>query len=191
VGLGQEKAPPNPEWEAKADAYHAAALAETGPPNPFDTLTMLERWKADAEPANELGQVSFSRALLDSATDALREALEIARSEHLRGKEAFRRGAQECRDMMARFVEQGGGPIRGGPHILIAQSIRANWNPEWGADPGPPRNMRDHGWLGPDLHDKAEALDHGTHPAESGPSGRPGKADRPDTAEDRTAHDEP
>jgi hypothetical protein len=28
-------------------------------------------------------------------------------------------------------------------------------------------------------------------PAESGLSGRPGKADRPDTAEDRTAHDEP
>lgn len=74
------------------------------------------------------------------------------------GDVAFRAGAQEMREMLARFVEQGGGPIRGGPHILIAQSIRANWNPEWGVDPGPPRNMRDHGWLGPDLHDKAQAL---------------------------------
>jgi hypothetical protein len=30
-----------------------------------------------------------------------------------------------------------------------------------------------------------------TNPADRGTSGRPGKADRPDTAEDRTAHDEP
>lgn len=44
---------------------------------------------------------------------------------------AFRQGAQECREMMARFVEQGGDAI-------TAASIRANWNPEWGADPGPP-----------------------------------------------------
>jgi hypothetical protein len=69
-----EKREPNPEWEAKADAYHAAALAEAGV-DPQATLAMLERWKADAEPANEMGQVSFSRAMLDSATDALRLTL--------------------------------------------------------------------------------------------------------------------
>lgn len=45
--------------------------------------------------------------------------------------ENFRRGAQAMREMAARFVEQGGSPI-------AAQSIRANWNPNWGADPGPP-----------------------------------------------------
>lgn len=43
----------------------------------------------------------------------------------------FRAGAQLCREMMARFVEQGGDPI-------TAASIRANWNPSWGADPGKP-----------------------------------------------------
>lgn len=41
---------------------------------------------------------------------------------------AFRRGAQAMREMLARFVEQGG--LR-----TAAQSIRANWNPNWGPDP--------------------------------------------------------
>ncbi len=84
------KPAPNPEWEAKAKAYHDEITAEVGI-NPFDTLTMLERWKSDAEPANEQGQVSFSRAMLDSATDALRNALEIARNEHLRAEALERR----------------------------------------------------------------------------------------------------
>jgi hypothetical protein len=76
-----EKPEPNPEWEAKAKALRdqtrmkaeemAAELDE--PVNePEATLTMLERWTADAEPANEHGQVSFSRAMLESAEDTLR-----------------------------------------------------------------------------------------------------------------------
>ena len=47
------------------------------------------------------------------------------------GNEAFRVGAQMCREMMARFVEQGG-------DVATAMSIRANWNPAWGGDPGKP-----------------------------------------------------
>lgn len=43
----------------------------------------------------------------------------------------FARGAQACREMMARFVEQGG-------DTSTATSIRANWHPGWGADPGQP-----------------------------------------------------
>jgi hypothetical protein len=66
-----EKPAPNPEWEALADAAHAAIRAEVGQDEPEQTLKMLQTWKADAEPANELGQISFSRAMLDSATDAL------------------------------------------------------------------------------------------------------------------------
>lgn len=72
--LAKEKPDPNPEWEALADAYHAKGLAEHGI-EAAATLDMLEHWKADAEPANRHGQVSFSRALLDSATDALRATL--------------------------------------------------------------------------------------------------------------------
>lgn len=41
----------------------------------------------------------------------------------------FRNGAQACREMMARFVEQGGDSV-------TANSIRLNWNPAWGTDPG-------------------------------------------------------
>lgn len=42
----------------------------------------------------------------------------------------FQRGAQACREMMARFVEV--------THPQIAQSIRLNWHPGWGGDPGQP-----------------------------------------------------
>lgn len=46
-----------------------------------------------------------------------------------RAEEAFAEGAAACREMLARFVEQGGNPE-------IAASIRANWHPSWGKDPG-------------------------------------------------------
>jgi hypothetical protein len=46
-----------------------------------------------------------------------------------RVQEAFIAGAQACREMMARFVEQGG-------DAATAASIRANWLPSWGVDPG-------------------------------------------------------
>jgi|SRR5579859_6525113 len=44
----------------------------------------------------------------------------------------FRAGLLACREYMARFVEQGGDK-------MTAQSIRANWWPHLGEDPGPPR----------------------------------------------------
>lgn len=49
---------------------------------------------------------------------------------HERVGEAFVDGAQACRELMARFVEQGG-------DLATAASIRANWHPSWGDDPGP------------------------------------------------------
>jgi hypothetical protein len=45
---------------------------------------------------------------------------------------AFRAGFLLCREYMARFVEQGG-------DAPTAASIRANWIPTFGPDPGPPR----------------------------------------------------
>jgi hypothetical protein len=44
----------------------------------------------------------------------------------------FRAGLLACREYMARFIEQGGNPT-------IAQSVRANWWPVLGDDPGAPR----------------------------------------------------
>jgi len=46
-----------------------------------------------------------------------------------RVEEAFNDGARAMREMLARFVEQGG-------DTQTSASIRANWNPSWGKDPG-------------------------------------------------------
>lgn len=46
-----------------------------------------------------------------------------------RAEELFTAGLQVMREMLARFVEQGG-------DTTTAASIRANWNPSWGKDPG-------------------------------------------------------
>lgn len=46
----------------------------------------------------------------------------------------FRAGLLACREYMARFVEQGG-------NAVAAQSIRANWWPSLGDDPGAPRHL--------------------------------------------------
>lgn len=62
----------------------------------------------------------------------------------------FRAGLLACREYMARFVEQGG-------DTTTAASIRANWWPSLGADPGPPR-----------LFDFAELCEES-----SGPDGKP------------------
>ena len=43
-------------------------------------------------------------------------------------QDVFRIAADECREMMARFVEGAGDQV-------MASSIRANWNPAWGRDP--------------------------------------------------------
>jgi hypothetical protein len=51
-----------------------------------------------------------------------------------RCEEAFIEGARACREMMARFVEQGG-------DSMAAMSIRANWHPDWGTDPGRPARV--------------------------------------------------
>jgi hypothetical protein len=51
-----------------------------------------------------------------------------------RADEAFVAGLQAMREMLARFVEQGG-------DTAIAQSIRLNWRADWGEDPGQPETI--------------------------------------------------
>ena len=64
------------------------------------------------------------------ALDAINEFLEIeGLEEDVLGARTFVDGLVAMREMQARFLEQGG-------HPEIAQSIRLNWNPSWGADPG-------------------------------------------------------
>jgi hypothetical protein len=50
---------------------------------------------------------------------------------------AFRAGAQQMREMLARFVEQGGDQTA----TATAQSMRLNWVPGWGKDPGKPEDV--------------------------------------------------
>lgn len=47
--------------------------------------------------------------------------------------DAFVRGARACREMLARFVDA--------QDPVIAMSIRANWHPGWGPDPGRPDDV--------------------------------------------------
>lgn len=57
-----------------------------------------------------------------------------------RAEEIFILGLQAMREMLARFVEQGG-------DHNTAMSIRANWNPEWGPDPGRPDSIVSDCWI--------------------------------------------
>ena len=56
-----------------------------------------------------------------------------------RAEELFVAGLQAMREMLARFVEQGG-------DTTTAISLRANWKPAWGNDPGPPDKVIDGYW---------------------------------------------
>lgn len=56
-----------------------------------------------------------------------------------RAVEMFVEGAQAMREMLARFVEQGG-------DAATANSIRLNWHPGWGKDPGRPNEVQPDPW---------------------------------------------
>jgi hypothetical protein len=55
-----------------------------------------------------------------------------------RGNELFVEGLQAMREMLARFIE----PV----DPMIAMSIRANWDPRWGRDPGRPDEVAGSPW---------------------------------------------
>lgn len=54
--------------------------------------------------------------------------------------EAFVAGAQQMREMLSRFVEHTPGNPNPDPAV-IAQSMRLNWAPGWGDDPGKPDDV--------------------------------------------------
>lgn len=56
-----------------------------------------------------------------------------------RAEEFFIGGLQAMREMLARFVEQDG-------HPALANSMRLNWNPSWGKDPGRPEEIVKECW---------------------------------------------
>lgn len=56
--------------------------------------------------------------------------------------DAFRAGAAQMREMLARFVEHG--PVSD-PKV-IAQTMRLNWVPNWGKDPGKQDDVYEDPW---------------------------------------------
>lgn len=52
---------------------------------------------------------------------------------------AFIAGAQQMREMLSRFVETSGLPPTN--PVILAQSMRLNWVPGWGKDPGKPDDV--------------------------------------------------
>jgi hypothetical protein len=58
-----------------------------------------------------------------------------------RAEAMFRGGLVAMREMLARFIEP--------QDPTMAQSIRANWKPEWGKDPGRPDVVYSDGWEAP------------------------------------------
>ena len=54
-------------------------------------------------------------------------------------EQKFIDGLQAMREMLAQFVEQAG-------DTTTAMSLRANWSPSWGADPGRPKAIRQGAW---------------------------------------------
>lgn len=74
-------------------------------------------------------------AKLIEERDSARGQASIARAIATAGERwAFINGAQVCREMMARFIEQDGSSFGRN----VAASIRANWRHTWGDDPGAP-----------------------------------------------------
>lgn len=79
---------------------------------------------------DEVRQVSSTDQTQGLVDDELQEAMLNPATQVM-----FRAGLLACREYMAAFVEQGGNKD-------IAASIRANWWPSLGADPGRPRRLK-------------------------------------------------
>ncbi len=56
-----------------------------------------------------------------------------------RAEEMFIAGAQAMREIVARFVDQDG-------QSVLAESVRNNWHPSWGVDPGKPNEIVNKIW---------------------------------------------
>ncbi len=91
-------------------------------------LAMLDEHYGPSTPSQESPGV---RDDVDDVPDVVRQ--EQASCMHPITQVKFRAGLLACREYMARFVEA--------ESPTIAASIRANWWPRLGPDPGPPRKL--------------------------------------------------
>lgn len=139
------------EWDALFDAIATVYGLRAGHALTQDDVDAISLYDANAR-ANEEGLTDvYHRGYQDGlhtagGTDvqALNNKLdeknnELAVERAMRTQErqwGFREGAQHMREMLARFVAQGGDAV-------TANSLRLNWNPTWGPDPGAPQDHDD------------------------------------------------
>ena len=140
------------QWEAVMDATSRVYGLRPGHTLTEDDVAAISLYDAHSREDQERQLDAYHRGYQDGLHSAggsdladLHNRLESKISDlgveralrKMERQSGFRQGAQACREMLARFVEQGGGPTRG-IHAILAESIRANWNPQWGPDPGAP-----------------------------------------------------
>lgn len=78
----------------------------------------------------ERGGGADTAKLIEERDDARMRVQVVNATSSAAERWAFIKGAQVCREMMARFAENA--------DPVIANSIRLNWHPSWGDDPGAP-----------------------------------------------------
>lgn len=93
-------------------------------PEMLEAATHVAAWSGDWIHSDSLSEIYEAMKAADP--DCVGAEWEM---ERVLQEAAFVHGAQACREMMARFVEC--------QSAVIANSIRLNWHPGWGADPGP------------------------------------------------------
>lgn len=114
--------------------------------NLADLLFLEEYYRKDQETQTDVFHRGYQSGLRRGAgadTAKLIEERDEARTRAMianalrtsNAHHAFIVGAQVCREMMARFIEQGG-------DATTANSVRQNWRPSWGDDPGAPSDER-------------------------------------------------
>ena len=133
-------------WDAKFDAIARVYSLRPGQVLTQEDFDAIQKFDADYRENEETALQAFNSGYRRGLTDG--GSADIAKlSEKLNAKAGelslaktlskfrfqwgFREGAAACREMIARFVEQGG-------HHDIATSIRANWHPGWGDNPPAP-----------------------------------------------------
>lgn len=137
-------------WEALMDAMQVVITLKAGQvltQADVDAVHLVDAYnREDQERAIDVFNTGFQRGMeagggadkadLINKLDAARSGLAVEKAlGKFNDQRGFRRGAQACREMLARFVEQGG-------DATTAASLRANWNPEWGDDPGQPTSAQ-------------------------------------------------
>lgn len=116
--------------EAASASSPKASIPSAVTAEMLEATTHVAAWSGDWIHSDSLSAIYEAMKALDPEVESLRN--EEYEFEIVLQEQAFIHGARSCREMMARFVEGPGSETE----RRIAGSIRANWHPGWGRDPG-------------------------------------------------------